>query len=173
MRSHRSRVLPGQARQYLVIAAVRLLHASAPTTPHPRLARYPRQCTPPLPPLPPTSFPAQTRPTSPELLKQQYPDRSRVPTSVSVAPRRFFLQLADVARTPWLDPCVAGLILTVKALSEGDWRLGKGALAAWADQALRAVSDSGAKVLRLSSGDEVRRRWLGWSRVCGDKQICY
>ncbi|CAM9308230.1 unnamed protein product [Laminaria digitata] len=68
-----------------------------------------------------------------------------------------FAALADVARTPWLDPCVAGLILTVKALSEGDWRLGKGALASWGDQALRAVSDSGAKVLRLSSGDEMRR----------------
>lgn len=67
----------------------------------------------------------------------------------------FSPKLAEVARTPWLDPCVAGVILSVKALSEGDWRLGKGALAGWADQALRAMSESGAKVLRLSSGDEV------------------
>lgn len=66
------------------------------------------------------------------------------------------LQLAQVARTPWLDPCVAGVILAVKALSEGDWRIGKGALAGWADQGLGAVSDVGAKFLRLSSGDEVR-----------------
>ena len=79
---------------------------------------------------------------------------------VCVVAPRVILQLANVARTPWLDPCVAGLLLTVKALSEGDWRLGKGALAGWADLALRAVSDSGAKVLRMSSGDEVRR--LGW-----------
>lgn len=69
----------------------------------------------------------------------------------------FFLvwQLAEVARTPWLDPCVAGGILAVKALSEGDWRIGKGALAGWADKALRVASNSGAKVLHLSSGDEV------------------
>lgn len=65
-------------------------------------------------------------------------------------------QLAEVARTPWLDPCVAGVILALKALSEGDWRLGKGALAGWADRALGAVSDTGAKILRLGSGDEVR-----------------
>lgn len=68
----------------------------------------------------------------------------------------FIPQLAQVARTPWLDPCVAGVILSVKALSEGDGRLGKGALAGWADKGLRAVSDIGAKALRLSSGDEVR-----------------
>ncbi|CAM9195783.1 unnamed protein product [Sphacelaria rigidula] len=65
--------------------------------------------------------------------------------------------LAQVARTPWLDPCVAGVILSVKALSEGDGRLGKGALAGWADKGLRAVSDIGAKALRLSSGDEMRK----------------
>lgn len=68
----------------------------------------------------------------------------------------FVAQLAQVARTPWLDPCVAGVILSVKALSEGDWRLGKGALAGWADKGLRAASDVGAKALRLRSGDEVR-----------------
>ena len=67
----------------------------------------------------------------------------------------FAWQLADVARTPWLDPCVAGVIMFLKALSEGDWRLGKGALAGWADQTLRSVSESGAKVLRVS-GEEVR-----------------
>ncbi|CAN0314819.1 unnamed protein product [Ascophyllum nodosum] len=64
--------------------------------------------------------------------------------------------LADVARTPWLDPCVAGVIMFLKALSEGDWRLGKGALAGWADQTLRSVSESGAKVLRVS-GEEMRK----------------
>lgn len=67
-------------------------------------------------------------------------------------------QLAHVARTPWLDPCVAGGILALKALSEGDWRLGKGALASWADQGLRVATDMGAKALRLGSGDKVSRR---------------
>lgn len=44
----------------------------------------------------------------------------------------------------------------MKALSEGDWRLGKGALASWADWGLRTATDYGAKVLRLGSGDKVR-----------------
>ncbi|CBN75747.1 expressed unknown protein [Ectocarpus siliculosus] len=65
-----------------------------------------------------------------------------------------FSALADVARTPWLDPYVAGGILAAKALSEGDWRIGKGAMAGWADRALSAVSNTGAKVLRLGSGNE-------------------
>lgn len=65
------------------------------------------------------------------------------------------VQLAHVARTPWLDPCVAGGILALKALSEGDWRLGKGALADWADHSLRAASDVGARVFGLASGDVV------------------
>lgn len=65
--------------------------------------------------------------------------------------------LAQVARTPWLDPCVAGVILAVKALSEGDWRIGKGALAGWADQGLCTISDISAKILRLGSGDEIRK----------------
>ncbi|CAM9522950.1 unnamed protein product [Ectocarpus sp. 6 AP-2014] len=68
-----------------------------------------------------------------------------------------FSALADVARTPWLDPYVAGGILAAKALSEGDWRIGKGAMAGWADRALCAVSNTGAKVLRLGSGHELRR----------------
>ncbi|CAM9735368.1 unnamed protein product [Ectocarpus fasciculatus] len=68
-----------------------------------------------------------------------------------------FSALADVARTPWLDPYVAGGILAAKALSEGDWRIGKGAMAGWADRALSAVSNTGAKVLRLGSGNELRR----------------
>ncbi|CAM9669190.1 unnamed protein product [Ectocarpus sp. 12 AP-2014] len=68
-----------------------------------------------------------------------------------------FSALADVARTPWLDPYVAGGILAAKALSEGDWRIGKGALAGWADRALNAVSNTGAKVLCLGSGNELRR----------------
>lgn len=66
------------------------------------------------------------------------------------------LQLAEVARTPWLDPYVAGGILAAKALSEGDWRIGKGALAAFADRVLSSLSDTGAKVLRVGSGNEVR-----------------
>lgn len=66
-------------------------------------------------------------------------------------------QLAEVARTPWLDPYVAGGILAAKALSEGDWRIGKGALAGWADRALSSLSNTGAKVLRVGSGNEVRR----------------
>lgn len=66
-------------------------------------------------------------------------------------------QLAEVARTPWLDPYVAGGILAAKALSEGDWRIGKGALAGWADRALCSLSDTGAKVLRVGSGQEVRQ----------------
>ncbi|CAN0452554.1 unnamed protein product [Ectocarpus sp. 8 AP-2014] len=68
-----------------------------------------------------------------------------------------FSALADVARTPWLDPYVAGGILAAKALSEGDWRIGKGAMAGLADRALSAVSNTGAKVLRLGSGNELRR----------------
>ncbi|CAM9678072.1 unnamed protein product [Scytosiphon promiscuus] len=68
-----------------------------------------------------------------------------------------FSALAEVARTPWLDPYVAGGILAAKALSEGDWRIGKGALAGWADRALGAVSDTGAKLLRLNSSSEIRR----------------
>ena len=67
-----------------------------------------------------------------------------------------FFQLAEVARTPWLDPYVAGGILAAKALSEGDWRIGKGALAGWADRALSSLSNTGAKVLRVGSGNEVR-----------------
>lgn len=51
---------------------------------------------------------------------------------------------------------MAGGILAAKALSEGDWRIGKGAMAGWADRALSALSNTGAKVLRLGSGNEVR-----------------
>lgn len=65
-------------------------------------------------------------------------------------------QLAEVARTPWLDPYVAGGILAAKALSEGDWRIGKGAMAGWADRALSSLFNTGAKVLRVGSGNEVR-----------------
>ncbi|CAM9703964.1 unnamed protein product [Pylaiella littoralis] len=68
-----------------------------------------------------------------------------------------FAALAEVARTPWLDPYVAGGILAAKALSEGDWRIGKGAMAGWADKALSSVSNTGAKVLRFGSGNEIRR----------------
>eukprot|EP00903_Cladosiphon_okamuranus_P018669 g17183.t1 len=68
-----------------------------------------------------------------------------------------FSALAEVARTPWLDPYVAGGILAAKALSEGDWRIGKGALAGWADRALSSLSNTGAKVLRVGSGNELRR----------------
>eukprot|EP00752_Nemacystus_decipiens_P003421 g3165.t1 len=68
-----------------------------------------------------------------------------------------FSALAEVARTPWLDPYVAGGILAAKALSEGDWRIGKGAMAGWADRALSSLSNTGAKVLRVGSGNELRR----------------
>lgn len=75
---------------------------------------------------------------------------------LGILPRVRFFQLAEVARTPWLDPYVAGGILAAKALSEGDWRIGKGALAGWADRALSSLSNTGAKVLRVGSGNEVR-----------------
>ncbi len=66
-----------------------------------------------------------------------------------------------MARTPWLDPYVAGGILAAKALSEGDWRIGKGAMAGWADRALSSLSNTGARVLRVGSGNEVRRPFHG------------
>ncbi|CAM9184893.1 unnamed protein product [Choristocarpus tenellus] len=66
-------------------------------------------------------------------------------------------ELAEVARAPILQPWVAGVILVAKGLTEGDGRLGKGALAGWAESSLCAITEAGSRALRRVSGEELRR----------------
>ncbi|CAN0225496.1 unnamed protein product, partial [Discosporangium mesarthrocarpum] len=66
------------------------------------------------------------------------------------------VELAELARAPILQPWLAAALVTGKVLKEGDWRLGKGVLAGWADTVLRTLSEAGSKTIRRFSGEQVR-----------------